>query len=103
MLIGKVIDKHNPALKEFDDLRSNLKVKRAKKQAPTMSERELYQRLQAQLHIAVICAKAKLKSELRTFEKEYFKRHRALPQENPQQRQLSLAKKLLLTWNSFDV
>ena len=39
MLIGKVIDKHNPALKEFDDLRSNLKVKRApKKFQPCLKE-----------------------------------------------------------------
>ena len=105
MLIGKIVD--NQALKEFDDLRSNLKVKRTQKQTPTLSERELYQRLQAQLHTAVICAKNKLKSELRAFEKEYFKSHGALPQKNPQhdqlQGQLNLAKKLLLTWNSFDI
>ena len=107
MVIGQVIDKHNQALKQFDDLRSSLKIKRAQKQTPTLSEKELYQRLQAQLHTALICAKETLKSELQAFEKEYLKIHGSLPLKNSHyvqlQRSLGLAKKLLLTWNSFDI
>ena len=107
MLISKVVNKQNPTLKKFDNLRSILKAKKEKKQTPTLSEKELYQKLMAQLHTAITSSKDALKSDLRTFEKEYYKSHGVFPQQQVQYIQLrklmNLAKQLLTTWHSFDI
>ena len=103
ILISKVIKENHPALQEFDNLRSKLKAKMAKRQTPTHSEIKQYQKVLAQLHTVVTSCKDTLKRDTHEFEQEHYRRQGVFPQYSHFHKTLSLAKKLLITWKSFDI
>lgn len=106
MQISQVVNAENPALHEFDKIRSILKAKMTKNQKPTLSEREIYLKELAKLHTAVISSRETLRKDVKEFEQEYYKHHRVFPEEDEYchlQKPLSIAKKLLVSWKSLHI
>ncbi len=109
MLIHKAIGTMK-ALTDFDNMRTDLKKRKATKRGwkPTVTEKEQYGRLLAVLHTSVLSMKYSLKLSIKRTETEYYTQHGTFPTRCQHEyallrKKLDYTKKLCNLWHTFEM